>query len=80
MAWGTALQINPTDVLNPIDVEDPMGDKLPIWALLGDYYLPGDWKITGVYIPYLSRPRGSAHHSPNQSSLPDKTFANGSMP
>jgi hypothetical protein len=78
MAWGTALQINPTDVLNPIDIEDPMGDKLPIWALLGDYYLPGDWKITGVYIPYLQPAQEVLPTTPPTIvPLPDKTFANG---
>lgn len=51
--WGTALQVNPTDVLNPIQISNPLGEKLPVYGVNLDYYLGDTFKVTGVYVPFF---------------------------
>ncbi len=50
-SWGTALQINPTDILNPVDVQNPMADKQAVYAVAADYYIGQSTKLTAVWIP-----------------------------
>lgn len=76
IVWGTALEVNPTDVINPINLQDPMGDKLPVMAVNGTYYL-NDWlQVTGVYLPF---PKPAVDRLPTPSMAvkqPDPTFDN----
>ena len=51
-AWGTALQINPTDNLNPPNPVDLFGEKTPVIMVAGDYYLSDTTTLTGVIIPF----------------------------
>ncbi len=50
LSWGTALQINPTDVINPVNMEDPLGEKLALYAVAIDYYLGYNTKINLVWV------------------------------
>ena len=51
-AWGTALEINPTDNLNPPNTADPFGEKAPVIMVSGDYYLSEAMTLTGIVIPF----------------------------
>ncbi|MGM0410901.1 MAG: DUF1302 family protein, partial [Bacillota bacterium] len=63
MNWGSAYEINPTDVVNPMDLsaEDPLDSKLGVASIRSDYYLDFNTSLTGVI---------AANHRP--SSVPDK--------
>lgn len=54
ISWGTAMGLNPTDVINPIDIADPLNDKQPVWAMKGQYYTGNHLELTGVYLPFFN--------------------------
>lgn len=77
IVWGTALEVNPTDVINPINITDPLGDKLPVMAVNSTYYL-NDWlQVTGVYLPHF---KPALEAIPNQPTIevvrPESTLEN----
>src|SRR5690606_22431616 len=53
IVWGTAMQMNPTDVINPPSPQDPLGDKQAILAAELDYYFGNYYKLTGVWVPFF---------------------------
>jgi hypothetical protein len=67
VSWGTAMGLNPTDVINPQDINDPLGDKLPVWALVGQYYLENNVELTGVYLPFF---RSAIDAIPTKPQIP----------
>ena len=54
LSWGTAMQINPMDVVNPMNPHDPLGDKQSTWAALLDYYVGWNYKISAAVVPAFS--------------------------
>lgn len=54
LSWGTALQINPTDVINPVNIENPLGDKQALYAAAIDYYLGYNTKFSAVWVPIFT--------------------------
>lgn len=62
--WGTADELNPTDIVNAHDLTDLVDftARVPTWALRADYYL-GEKTLTGVWLPTARPPllpRGGA--------------------
>ncbi len=74
LSWGTALQINPTDVINPINMEDPMGDKQALYAAVIDYYLGYNTKLSVVWVPIFKPAFDEIPHPlvPGQVITPEK--------
>lgn len=79
VVWGTAMQINPTDVINPIDIHDPLGDKRAVLAGKLDYYLGNNWRLTGVWLPFFKPAVSEFKHPVNgqlmQVDVGDRTLA-----
>ncbi len=75
--WGTALQLNPTDVINPSNINDPLGEKLPVYLLNLDYYLSDTWQVTGVYAPFFTPAIAESPNPMIQLVKPENTFKNG---
>lgn len=50
--WGTAYEINPTDIVNPMDLtaSNPLEEELAVPAVMGKYYYDFNTEITGVMI------------------------------
>ncbi len=74
LSWGTALQINPTDVINPVNIQDPMGDKQALYAAVVDYYLGHNIKLSGVWVPLFKPVMEVIPHPliPGQVIVPEK--------
>jgi len=75
--WGTALQINPTDVINPVNIADPLDDKLPVFLVNMDYYLNDVWSVSAAYAPFFTP---AINESPNplvELIKPENSFENG---
>lgn len=74
VSWGTALQINPTDVINPVNIEDPMGDKQALWAAAVDFYLGQSTKFSAVWVPIFKPALEQIPHPliPGQVIVPEK--------
>lgn len=51
LSWGTALQINPTDVINPVNIQDPLGGKQALYAAATDFYLGQNTRLSVVWVP-----------------------------
>lgn len=49
--WGTALKLNPANVVNPVDVTDPDMEGLPRQLLAVTHYPGPDWEVNAVWIP-----------------------------
>lgn len=49
--WGTALKINPVNVINPVDVMDPELGLVPVQSVAATFYPGPEWEVTGVWIP-----------------------------
>lgn len=49
--WGTAMKLNPTNVVNPLDPFDPEMGRKPVQLAAVTYYPTYDWELTGVWIP-----------------------------
>jgi hypothetical protein len=75
ISWGTAYQINPTDVINPYDLSEQTAfipeDKLGVSAIRANYYPSSNVTLTGVIIPYFV----PAFEEPG-AALPEKTLNN----
>lgn len=56
LAWGTALQFNPIDVINPVNPSNPMGDKKAVWIGAFDYYLDHNYQLSLVVAPFFASP------------------------
>ncbi len=74
LSWGTALQINPTDVINPMNIEDPLGDKQALHAAAIDYYLGHNSKLSAVWVPIFKPALAEIPHPlmPGQIITPDE--------
>jgi hypothetical protein len=74
LSWGTALQINPTDVINPVNIEDPLGDKQALYAAAVDYYLGYNTKLSAVWVPIFKPALEKIPHPlvPGQVITPEK--------
>ena len=50
--WGSAYELNPTDVVNPRDftAKDPTSAELGVTSLKGDYYFDYQTSLTGVVV------------------------------
>ncbi|MGM0438135.1 MAG: DUF1302 family protein [Bacillota bacterium] len=50
--WGSAYELNPTDVINPRDftAEDPTSAQLGVASIKGDYYFDYRTSLTGVVV------------------------------
>mgnify|MGYP000453347616 CR=1 FL=1 len=50
--WGSAYELNPTDVINPRDftAEDPTSGELGVTSLKSDYYFDYQTSLTGVMV------------------------------
>lgn len=74
LSWGTALQINPTDVINPVNIEDPLGDKQALYAAAMDYYLGYNTKLSAVWVPIFKPVLAEIPHPlmPGQVITPEK--------
>ncbi|HZD04503.1 MAG TPA: DUF1302 family protein, partial [Longimicrobiales bacterium] len=55
--WGTADELNPTDIVNGHDLTDLVDftARVPTWALRADYYL-GEKTLTAVWLPTAQTP------------------------
>ena len=62
--WGSAYELNPTDVINPRDftAEDPTSGELGVTSLKADYYFDYQTSLTGVMV-------GEHRPSPIPSSI-----------
>ena len=74
LSWGTALQINPTDVINPVNIKDPMGDKQAVYAAAVDAYLGHNTKLSVVWVPVFKPVLDEIPHPllPGQVIVPEK--------
>ena len=74
VSWGTALQINPTDVINPVNINDPLGDKQAVYAAVVDFYLGNNIKLSGVWVPVFKPVLEVIPHPliPGQVIIPEK--------
>jgi len=50
--WGSAYELNPTDVINPTDftAEDPTSSELGVQAIKTDYYFNFNTSLSGVLV------------------------------
>lgn len=55
--WGTADELNPTDLLNGYDFSDLVNfnDRIPTWAARAEYYVR-DLSLTAVWVPTTHAP------------------------
>lgn len=77
VSWGTAVELNPTNILNPVDLSEPLGDRRAVWMAKLDYYTGNGLQVTGVYIPFFEP---AAEQIPGLPSVtvykPEATFEN----
>lgn len=75
--WGTALQINPTDVVNPVNIANPLGDKRAVVLLNLAYYLNDNWSISGAYAPFFTPAIAESPNPLIELIKPENSFENG---
>jgi hypothetical protein len=75
LSWGTAYQINPTNVINPYDLTEEAvfipEERLGVVAARMNYYPLTNFALTGIYIPCFV-----PAYQPEGIDLPERTVEN----